>query len=137
MEHGRRGSDGQHPFFETKFDATGREGVVPHADRPQSERPDDADQATEGERGEMLGDAPPVFVMPDGLTYFHIRRNGLVLGASSARNVSPNTVLEVGFFVSWLFRYQNTYITVSYHFSSSLIYNKIAPYAKSEAYVSF
>ena len=42
-----------------------------------------------------VGDAPPVFVMPDGLTYFHIRRNGLVLGASSARNVSPNTVLEV------------------------------------------
>lgn len=45
-----------------------------------------------------VGDAPPVFVMPDGLTYFHIKRNGLVLGASSARNVSPNTVLEVRFF---------------------------------------
>lgn len=41
------------------------------------------------------GDAPPVFVMPDGLTYFHLKRNGLVFAASSARNVSPNTVLEV------------------------------------------
>jgi AP-4 complex subunit mu-1 len=47
------------------------------------------------ENKKRVGDAPPVFVMPDGLTYFHIRRNGLVLGASSARNVSPNTVLEV------------------------------------------
>lgn len=41
------------------------------------------------------GDAPPVLLMPDGLTYFHVRRNGLIFGASSARNVSPNTVIEV------------------------------------------
>jgi AP-4 complex subunit mu-1 len=41
------------------------------------------------------GDAPPVFAMPDGQTYFHIKRNGLVFGASSVRNVSANTVLEV------------------------------------------
>jgi hypothetical protein len=41
------------------------------------------------------GDAPPVFPMPDGNTYFHVKRNGLIFGASSARNVSPNTVLEV------------------------------------------
>jgi hypothetical protein len=41
------------------------------------------------------GDAPPVFLMPDGWTYFHVKRNGLIFGASSARNVSPNTVLEV------------------------------------------
>lgn len=41
------------------------------------------------------GDAPPVFAMPDGQTYFHVKRNGLIFGASSARNVSANTVLEV------------------------------------------
>jgi hypothetical protein len=40
-------------------------------------------------------DAPPVFPMPDGYTYFHIKRNGLIFGASSVRNASPNTVLEV------------------------------------------
>mmetsp|Transcript_21285 Transcript_21285/g.27487 ORF Transcript_21285/g.27487 Transcript_21285/m.27487 type:complete len:484 (+) Transcript_21285:428-1879(+) len=41
------------------------------------------------------GDAPPVLLMPDGLTYFHVKRNGLIFGASSARNVSPNTVVEL------------------------------------------
>ena len=50
---------------------------------------------TEASTPAAKGDAPPVFVMPDGLTYFHVKRNGLVFGASSARNVSPNTVLEV------------------------------------------
>jgi len=40
-------------------------------------------------------DAPPVFLMPDGLSYFHVKRNGLILGCSSARNVSPNTVIEL------------------------------------------
>jgi hypothetical protein len=43
----------------------------------------------------LAGDAPPVLLMPDGLTYFHVKRNGLIFGASSARNVSPNTVIEV------------------------------------------
>jgi len=41
------------------------------------------------------GDAPPVFLMPDGYTYFHVKRNGLIFGASTAKNVSPNTVLEL------------------------------------------
>ena len=41
------------------------------------------------------GDAPPVFPMPDGHTYLHIKRNGLIFAASTIRNVSPNTVLEV------------------------------------------
>lgn len=41
------------------------------------------------------GDAPPVMLMQDGFTYFHVKRNGLIFGASSAKNVSPNTVLEV------------------------------------------
>lgn len=52
---------------------------------------------TAGGEGEekATGDAPPIFLMPDGLTYFHVKRNGLIFGASTARNVSPNTVLEV------------------------------------------
>jgi AP-4 complex subunit mu-1 len=41
------------------------------------------------------GDAPPVFMMPDGLSYFHVKRNGLIFGCSTARNVSPTTVIDV------------------------------------------
>jgi AP-4 complex subunit mu-1 len=41
------------------------------------------------------GDAPPVFLMPDGLTYMHVKRNGLIFGCSTARNVSAVTVIEV------------------------------------------
>jgi len=40
-------------------------------------------------------DAPPVFIMPDGLSYLHVKRNGLIFGCSTARNVSPVTVIEV------------------------------------------
>lgn len=41
------------------------------------------------------GDCPPVIRMPDGHSYFHYKQNGLIFGASTLRNVSPNTVLEV------------------------------------------
>jgi hypothetical protein len=41
------------------------------------------------------GDAPPVFIMPDGLSYMHVKRNGLIFGCASARNVSAVTVIEV------------------------------------------
>jgi AP-4 complex subunit mu-1 len=47
------------------------------------------------DKSKMKYDAPPVFLMPDGYTYFHIKRNGLIFGASTVRNISPNTVLEV------------------------------------------
>jgi hypothetical protein len=40
-------------------------------------------------------DAPPVFLMPDGLNYIHIKRNGLLFACSSPTNVSPCTVIEV------------------------------------------
>lgn len=40
-------------------------------------------------------DAPPVFIMPDGLSYLHIKRNGLIFGCSTARNISPCTVIEL------------------------------------------
>jgi hypothetical protein len=39
--------------------------------------------------------APPVFIMPDGLSYLHVKRNGLIFGCSAFRNVSPITVIEV------------------------------------------
>lgn len=50
-----------------------------------------------GENGssKMKGDAPPVFVMPDGLSYLHVKRNGLLFGCATARNVSPCTVIEL------------------------------------------
>mmetsp|Transcript_10929 Transcript_10929/g.32342 ORF Transcript_10929/g.32342 Transcript_10929/m.32342 type:complete len:492 (-) Transcript_10929:468-1943(-) len=44
---------------------------------------------------ERKGDAPPVFIMPDGLSYVHVKRNGLIFGCSTARNVSPCTVIEL------------------------------------------
>lgn len=43
----------------------------------------------------VKGDAPPVFMMPDGLCYFYVKRNGLIFGCSSARNVSPNMVIQL------------------------------------------
>ena len=50
-----------------------------------------------GESTERKGDAPPVFIMPDGLSYIHVKRNGLIFGCSTNRNVSPCTVVEVSF----------------------------------------
>ena len=44
---------------------------------------------------QKIGDAPPVFMMPDGLSYMHVKRNGLIFGCATARNVSPTTVIEV------------------------------------------
>lgn len=41
-------------------------------------------------------DAPPVFVMADGLSYLHVKRNGLIFGCSTANNISPSFVIEVG-----------------------------------------
>ncbi len=47
------------------------------------------------EGGERQGDAPPVFMMPDGLSYVHVKRNGLIFGCTTPRNVSPTAVIEV------------------------------------------
>lgn len=55
--------------------------------------PDAADEA-EAE-SKATGDAPPVFIMPDGLSYLHVKRNGLIFGCATARNVSAVTVIEV------------------------------------------
>ncbi len=51
--------------------------------------------ADEGTAAAMTGDAPPAFLMPDGLTYMHVKRNGLIFGCATARNVSAVTVVEV------------------------------------------
>jgi AP-4 complex subunit mu-1 len=60
------------------------------ADNPNPEH-----QAPDASRKRGKQDAPPVFIMPDGLSYFHVKRNGLIFGCSSARNVSPTAIIEV------------------------------------------
>jgi AP-4 complex subunit mu-1 len=40
-------------------------------------------------------DPPPVFIMPDGQSYLHVNRNGLIFACATAKNVSPCTVIEV------------------------------------------
>jgi AP-4 complex subunit mu-1 len=50
---------------------------------------------SESESRTKNGDAPPVFMMPDGLTYMHVKRNGLIFGCATARNSSPVTVIDV------------------------------------------
>lgn len=52
-----------------------------------------------GENPKKTGDAPPVFMMPDGLSYMHVQRNGLIFGCAVARNVSPVTIIGKFFFL--------------------------------------
>lgn len=40
-------------------------------------------------------DPPPVFLMPDGQSYVHVKRNGLIFGCATTRNVSPCTIIEL------------------------------------------
>mmetsp|Transcript_12624 Transcript_12624/g.15907 ORF Transcript_12624/g.15907 Transcript_12624/m.15907 type:complete len:481 (-) Transcript_12624:153-1595(-) len=58
----------------------------------------------EGGGTDKKGDAPPVFMMPDGLSYLHVKRGGLIFGCSTARNVSPNTVIELLSKISKVFK---------------------------------
>lgn len=53
------------------------------------------DKKDETSGSKRKSDAPPVFIMPDGLSYLHVKRNGLIFGCSTARNISPCTVIEV------------------------------------------
>ena len=57
---------------------------------------DHDDVAEDGAKLKRTGDAPPVFFMPDGMVYIHVKRNGLIFCCTTARNISPNTVIEVG-----------------------------------------
>jgi AP-4 complex subunit mu-1 len=59
--------------------------------------------AVDGSKKQKSGDAPPVFMMPDGLTYLHVKRNGLIFGCATSRNVSPTTVIEVSFLLDVTF----------------------------------
>lgn len=69
---------------------------------PSSSSSDDA-AAAEGAREVVgtesarrrCGDAPPVFVMPDGDSYLHVKRNGLIFGCATEKNVSPVVVIEL------------------------------------------
>lgn len=61
------------------------------------ENGDNADEAEEGE-AKRKANAPPVFIMPDGLSYCHVKRNGLIFGCATARNISPTTVIQVSSF---------------------------------------
>jgi hypothetical protein len=82
-------------------------------------------EPTQEEDGiERKGDAPPVFMMPDGLSYFHVKRNGLIFGCSTARNVSPTTVIDVRVFIIVLFLCEIIVFKVSleyYSFSYSTL----------------
>lgn len=55
----------------------------------------DDELAEDGAKLKRKGDAPPVFLMPDGLCYIHVKRNGLIFCCTTARNSSPNTVIEL------------------------------------------
>ena len=58
----------------------------------------DAGEGAEAkESAKRFGDAPPVFVMPDGYSYMHVKRNGLIFGCATEKNVSPVVVIEVSF----------------------------------------
>lgn len=79
--------------------------------------PADSNATEEGPTSSVsTGDAPPIFLMPDGLTYMHVKRNGLIFAVSTARNVSAVTVIEVGFSnIALLLRIKN-YSFVSFLF---------------------
>ena len=62
---------------------------------------------TSKESAKRFGDAPPVFVMPDGYSYMHVKRNGLIFGCATEKNVSPVVVIEVSIFMWCLYIYYN------------------------------
>ena len=52
-----------------------------------------SDSQKAGDKQQKTGDAPPVFMMPDGLSYLHVKRNGLIFGCAAARNASAVTII--------------------------------------------
>ena len=54
-------------------------------------------EGSEAKESKKFGDAPPVFVMPDGYSYMHVKRNGLIFGCATEKNISPVVVIEVSF----------------------------------------
>lgn len=53
------------------------------------------DSENEDGSSKSKGDAPPVFLMPDGLSYCHVKRNGMIFACRTPRNVSPTAIVEV------------------------------------------
>ena len=73
----------------TSVDVETSSSMTPNDEGPQNGKK--TDNVSAGHKA----DPPPVFLMPDGLTYLHVKRNGLLFGCSTARNVSPCTIIEV------------------------------------------
>ena len=75
-------------FWDDRHQTPGGGGIISEADKNSQE-------GTGETKDVKTGDAPPVFLMPDGLSYMHVKRNGLIFGCATARNVSAVTVIEV------------------------------------------
>lgn len=58
---------------------------------------DNIDPNGDGTQHHIKKDPPPVFTMPDGQSYLHVNRNGLIFACSTDKNVSPCAVIEVSF----------------------------------------
>lgn len=58
-------------------------------------QPEDLEQSGDGSTGVTKKDPPPVFTMPDGQSYLHVNRNGLIFACSTDKNVSPCEVIEL------------------------------------------
>ena len=85
----------QQQLASTNHNNKGSNGNSHSISDPNDPSTTDGTTTTSSTSSLRTGDAPPVFPMPDGHTYLHIKRNGLIFAASTIRNVSPNTVLEV------------------------------------------
>lgn len=67
-------------------------------DMSSAEQSKNSNQSSKEEGKESDGvkrDPPPVFVMPDGQSYLHVNRNGLIFGCATDKNVSPCAVIEL------------------------------------------
>ena len=62
---------------------------------PSSAEPGEGTAESKESQAKRFGDAPPVFVMPDGYSYMHVKRNGLIFGCATEKNISPVVVIEV------------------------------------------
>jgi len=55
----------------------------------------EGESSSKESNSKRFGDAPPVFVMPDGYSYMHVKRNGLIFGCATEKNISPVVVIEL------------------------------------------
>lgn len=78
-------------FWDDRHQTPGGGGILSEFEKDSQEGGTDGDE----KKDVKTGDAPPVFLMPDGLSYLHVKRNGLIFGCATARNVSAVTVIEV------------------------------------------